>query len=39
MHHSQAAGFAYIKGKGLIPADSDSDDYVLDPEAAGIDDW
>eukprot|EP00877_Chromochloris_zofingiensis_P006383 jgi/Chrzof1/1999/Cz10g29070.t1 len=34
---AQQAGFAYIKGKGLIPDnDDDDDDYVLDPEAAGV---
>jgi hypothetical protein len=32
----QAAGFQYIKSKGLIPDDDDSDDYIPDPEAAGI---
>jgi hypothetical protein len=31
----QAAAIAYIRSKGLIP-DEDSDDYIPDPEAAGI---
>jgi hypothetical protein len=35
---AQSTGFSYLKGKGLFPDDSD-DDYVLDPEAAGIEDW
>lgn len=33
---AQAAGFQYIKSKGLIPDDDDSDDYIPDPEAVGI---
>jgi hypothetical protein len=35
-HPAQAAGFQYIKSKGLIPDDDDSDDYVPDPESVGI---
>lgn len=33
---AQSAGFGYLKEKGLIPDDDDSDDYIPDPEAAGI---
>ena len=33
---AQAAGFAYIKSKGLIPDNDSDDDYVLDPESVGI---
>uniref|UniRef100_A0A7S0UNC4 Uncharacterized protein n=1 Tax=Polytomella parva TaxID=51329 RepID=A0A7S0UNC4_9CHLO len=33
---AQDAGFKFVKEKGLIPADDDSDDYVVDTEAAGI---
>lgn len=36
---ASAAGFALLRKKGLVPdADSD-DDFVCDPEAAGIGEW
>ena len=33
---AQAAGFAYIRSKGLIPDNDSDDDYVPDPESVGI---
>lgn len=37
---ASAAGFALLREKGLVPdAGSDSDDFVCDPEAAGIGEW
>lgn len=33
---ASAAGFAYIREKGLLPADDSDDDFVCDPESVGI---
>ncbi len=33
---AQAAGFAFLREKQLIPDGDSSEEYVLDPEAAGI---
>lgn len=33
---ASSAGFAYLREQGLLPADDSDDDYIPDPEAAGI---
>ncbi|PNW83263.1 hypothetical protein CHLRE_05g233050v5 [Chlamydomonas reinhardtii] len=33
---AQTAGFAFLREQNLIPADDSDDDYIPDPEAAGI---
>ncbi|EFJ45725.1 hypothetical protein VOLCADRAFT_105818 [Volvox carteri f. nagariensis] len=33
---ASSAGFAFLRENGLLPADDSDDDYIPDPEAAGI---
>ncbi len=33
---AQTAGFAFLREKGCIPDEDSDDDYIPDPEAAGI---
>ncbi|GLC42912.1 hypothetical protein PLESTB_001813800 [Pleodorina starrii] len=33
---ASSAGFAFLREKNLLPADDSDDDYIPDPEAAGI---
>ncbi|KXZ46230.1 hypothetical protein GPECTOR_45g100 [Gonium pectorale] len=34
---AQTAGFAWLREKGLLPDQDSDDDYIPDPEAAGVD--